>query len=70
MHVSAATRLMPTPPARVESKKANTSAPGRQKRSIAACRASPVTEPSSRSWLYPLSTRYSAHASKEVSGEV
>ena len=37
MHVSAAVRLMPTPPARVESKKTKIAEPGRQKRSIAAC---------------------------------
>eukprot|EP00964_Phaeocystis_antarctica_P050374 scaffold29246_cov66-Phaeocystis_antarctica.AAC.6 len=49
IHVSAAVRLMPTPPARVESRKTKVVAPGVQKRSMAAWRASPVTPPSSRS---------------------
>ena len=59
MHVSAATRLMPTPPARVESRKQNVSEPGLQKRSMACCLASPVMDPSSRSKLKPRDARNS-----------
>mmetsp|Transcript_11992 Transcript_11992/g.51463 ORF Transcript_11992/g.51463 Transcript_11992/m.51463 type:complete len:232 (-) Transcript_11992:1027-1722(-) len=60
MTVSAATRLMPCPPARVESKNRNApsaSSPdpssGPQKRSMAAWRARPVTPPSRRSYECP-----------------
>jgi hypothetical protein len=49
MHVSAAVRLIPRPPARVERRKTKVSEPGRQKRSMAAWRRSPRMVPSSRS---------------------
>ena len=49
MHTSAATRLIPRPPARVERRKAKVSDPGLQKRSMAAWRRSPRTVPSRRS---------------------
>mmetsp|Transcript_22156 Transcript_22156/g.50026 ORF Transcript_22156/g.50026 Transcript_22156/m.50026 type:complete len:350 (-) Transcript_22156:1216-2265(-) len=49
MHVSAAVRLMPNPPARVDSRKMKVSEPGLQKRSMAAWRKSPRTVPSRRS---------------------
>ena len=47
--VSAAVRLIPTPPARVESRKTNESVDGSEKRSIAAWRSAPWREPSIRS---------------------
>ena len=50
MTVSAAVRLMPTPPARVQSRKTNRSESGFEKRSMAACRSLPLTMPSMRSY--------------------
>ena len=47
--VSAAVRLIPTPPARVPSRKTNAFESLAQKRSMAFCRLSPVIVPSSRS---------------------
>mmetsp|Transcript_35796 Transcript_35796/g.114004 ORF Transcript_35796/g.114004 Transcript_35796/m.114004 type:complete len:222 (-) Transcript_35796:3070-3735(-) len=51
--VSAAVRLMPTPPARVVMMKMNDSEAGSEKRSMAACRSRPVTAPSSLSYPQP-----------------
>lgn len=50
--VSAAVRVKPRPPARVDSRKANVSR--RWKRLTLVNRSSPRTEPSSRSYSYPL----------------
>lgn len=52
MTVSAAVRLMPTPPARVHSRKTNRSESGLEYRSIAAWRSLPRTRPSIRSYMY------------------
>ena len=60
MTVSAAVRLMPWPPALVDSRKANTSEPGLLKRSMAACRSLPRMEPSRRSNLYALAVSSSS----------
>jgi len=51
--VSAAVRLIPTPPARVHSRKTNRSESGAENRSIAAWRSFPLMPPSIRSYLYP-----------------
>mmetsp|Transcript_59220 Transcript_59220/g.86684 ORF Transcript_59220/g.86684 Transcript_59220/m.86684 type:complete len:206 (-) Transcript_59220:239-856(-) len=61
--VSAAVRLMPTPPARVLSRKTNESG-SRLNLSIDSCRALPVMRPSSRSQGYP---RYSQNSSNRSS---
>lgn len=52
MQVSAAVRLMPRPPARVQSRKTKRSESGLQKRSMAAWRKFPRTRPSMRSYVY------------------
>ena len=58
--VSAAVKLMPTPPARVESMKRKDPDIGSEKRSIACCRSLPPMAPSSRSYPQPrASTRSS-----------
>lgn len=49
MQVSAAVRLMPSPPARVHRRKTKRSESGLQKRSMAAWRRFPRTRPSMRS---------------------
>eukprot|EP00967_Tisochrysis_lutea_P096783 scaffold141924_cov23-Tisochrysis_lutea.AAC.3 len=59
MHVSAAVKLIPSPPARVERRKMKVSELGLQNRSMAACRRSPRMVPSSRSCEYLRSSRYS-----------
>lgn len=63
MTVSAAVKLIPTPPARVHSKKTKISLSGLEKRSIAAWRSFPRTDPSMRSNLYDL------HASRTKIGK-
>lgn len=52
MHVSAAVRLMPRPPALVHRRKTNRSESGLLKRSMAAWRRFPRTRPSIRSYKY------------------
>lgn len=52
MQVSAAVRLIPKPPALVQSRKTKRSESGLQKRSMAACRWFPRTRPSMRSYEY------------------
>lgn len=52
MHVSAAVRLMPRPPALVQRRKTKRSESGLLKRSMAAWRRFPRTRPSIRSYKY------------------
>jgi len=51
MQVSAAVRLIPSPPALVHSRNTKRSESGLQKRSMAACRRFPRTRPSMRSYV-------------------
>eukprot|EP00964_Phaeocystis_antarctica_P142492 scaffold107768_cov57-Phaeocystis_antarctica.AAC.2 len=66
MTVSAATRLMPTPPARVDRRKIKAAEPPRLNRSMAACRASMWVLPSSRSKAKRRSLRKSASRSSII----
>ena len=52
MTVSAAVRLMPSPPALVHNRNTNRSESGLEKRSMAACLSVPLTPPSMRSYKY------------------
>ena len=52
MTVSAAVRLIPSPPALVHNKNTNRSESGLEKRSMAACLSVPLTPPSIRSYKY------------------
>ena len=58
MTVSAAVRLIPCPPARVDRRKANTPTSGSLNWSIRRCRSSVGTLPSMRTLVYPTSERY------------